>query len=153
MASDPAILTGGCACGQLRFRMQGPPIVVHACHCRDCQRETGSAFAVNVMVETDRLTLEGAGAAEPLSSDGVRRCGACGTRFWGHVPALGKGLAFVKVGVFDDPAGLTPHVHCYTRSKHPWVALPAGAPAFEADYDGAAVLSAAAMARIAAARS
>lgn len=153
MGSEKTALTGRCACGRLRFRMQGPPIVVHACHCRNCQRETGSAFAVNVMVETERLTLEGEGAGEPLSSDGVRRCNACGTRFWGHVAALGPGLAFVKAGVFDDPAHLAPDVHCYTRSKHPWVVLPTGVPGYEADYDGAAILSGESIARIAAARS
>lgn len=152
MAAGGPVFEGGCLCGRLRFVMRGPPIVVHACHCRNCQHETGSAFAVNLMIESDRLTLQGDCASDPLSPDGMRRCAACGVPLWGHVEALGPRLAFVKVGVFDTPEALAPQVHCYTRSKLPWLALPADAPAYEADYDGAAILGAAGLARIRAAR-
>jgi hypothetical protein len=136
MAKD---LEGACACGAVRYRLESAPMFVHCCHCHDCQRQTGSAFVINALIETDRISLL-AGAPEPVGvpTDSGRphdiyRCLACRTALWsdyGGRPAL----RFVRVGTLDDAAALAPDVHIYTRSKLPWVQLPEGVPAFEAYY-------------------
>ena len=135
-----SILEGGCACGKLRFRLASGPMFVHCCHCRDCQRQTGSAFVLNALIETDRVELvSGETQAIEVPTDSGRphaiwRCAACKVAVWSHYGGIQK-LTFVRVGTLDEPSRLTPDVHIYTRSKLPWVALPAGVPAFEAYYD------------------
>ena len=135
-----SILEGGCACGKLRFRLASGPMFVHCCHCRDCQRQTGSAFVLNALIETDRVELvSGETQAIEVPTDSGRphaiwRCAACKVAVWSHYGGVQK-LSFVRVGALDEPSRLTPDVHIYTRSKLPWVALPAGVPAFEAYYD------------------
>jgi hypothetical protein len=133
-------LEGGCACGAVRYRLGSAPMFVHCCHCRDCQRQTGSAFVINALIETDRISLlsgEPVPVAVPTDSGRpheIYRCPACQTALWsdyGGRPAL----RFVRVGTLDDPAALSPDVHIYTRSKLPWVHLPEGVPAFDAYYD------------------
>jgi hypothetical protein len=149
MAND---LAGGCACGAVRYRLGSAPMFVHCCHCRDCQRQTGSAFVINALIETDRIALlSGDPEPVPVPTDSGRphsiyRCRACRTALWsdyGGRPAL----RFVRVGTLDDPAALTPDVHIYTRSKLPWVELPKTVPAFEAYYDPQALWPAASLAR------
>lgn len=117
---------------------------VQCCHCRDCQRQAGSAFVVNALIETDRIEVEGT-VPEPVSmptSSGrphdVYRCPVCRTALWsdyGRRPAL----RFVRACTLDDPAALEPAAHIFTRSKLPWVDLSAGAPAFPIYYDMAAL--------------
>ncbi len=131
---------GGCACGAVRYRMTSSPMFVHCCHCLDCQRQTGSAFVLNALIEADRIQLLSR-TPEPVSvpTDSGRphdiyRCPACRVAVWsdyGRRPAL----RFVRVGTLDNPAALRPDVHIYTRSKLPWIRLPEGVPAFEAFYD------------------
>lgn len=133
-------LEGGCSCGAVRFRLTAAPMFVHCCHCLDCQRQTGSAFAINALIETDRIEML-AGTPEPVSmpTDSGRphdiyRCPTCKVAVWsdyGRRPYL----RFVRVGTLDEPAAIAPDVHIYTRSKVPWVALPAGVPAFAEYYD------------------
>jgi len=135
MTSDTSFipLDGGCECGAVRFRIESAPIITHCCHCRLCQAATGSAFALNTMIETDRLTvLQGA----PAEAPGLRgwtsvQCPACATGVWSHHPQLGKAIAFVGVGLLDEGERLPPEAHYFTRSKHPWVTLPPGVVAFE----------------------
>jgi hypothetical protein len=113
---------------------------VNCCHCRDCQRQTGSAFVLNALIETDRIGLL-AGEPTPVpvpTASGrphdVHRCPACRTALWsdyGRRPAL----RFVRVGTLDDPSALPPDAHIFTRSKLPWVTLPEGARAYEVYYD------------------
>jgi len=138
---EKVLLEGGCTCGAVRYRMTRPPLFVHCCHCRWCQRETGSAFALNAMIETDRLALL-AGAPETvdtpsLSGRGQRivRCPACRIALWSHYAGAGGKIAFVRVGTLDEPDRLPPDVHIFTESKQPWVVLPPGAPAFPEYYD------------------
>ena len=149
MADD---LDGGCACGAVRYRLGSAPMFVHCCHCRDCQRQTGSAFVLNALIETDQIRLlsgDPAPVAVPTDSGRpheIYRCPACQTAFWsdyGGRPAL----RFVRVGTLDDPTALTPDVHIYSRSKLPWVRLPDGAPAFDAYYDTKALWPAASLER------
>jgi hypothetical protein len=118
-------LEGGCACGAVRYRLESAPMFVHCCHCRDCQRQTGSAFVLNALIETDRITLL-AGDPEPVPvpTDSGRphdiwRCRACRTAVWSDYGGRAK-LRFVRIGTLDDPAALAPDVHIYTRSKLPW---------------------------------
>jgi len=148
-------LEGGCACGAVRYRLESEPMFVHCCHCRDCQRQTGSAFVLNALIETDRVTLlSGAPEPVPVPTDSGRphdiyRCAQCGTAVWSDYGRRGV-LRFLRVGTLDDPSALPPDVHIYTRSKLPWVRLPDGVPAFEAYYETARLWPAASLARRAA---
>jgi hypothetical protein len=145
-------LPGGCACGRVRYRLSAPPMFVHCCHCRDCQRQTGSAFVLNAVIETDRIALDkGDLAPHPVPTDSGRphrifRCRGCGAALWSEYGGVEK-LRFVRVGTLDDPAALPPDVHIYTRSKLPWVSLPEGVPAFEAYYDSRELWPAASLER------
>lgn len=133
-------LAGGCACGAVRYRLGSAPMFVHCCHCRDCQRQTGTAFVINALIETDRITIL-SGRPKPVAvptesgrPHETHRCADCGTALWsdyGGRPAL----RFVRVGTLDDPSAFRPDVHIYVRSKLPWVALPEDTPTFEAYYD------------------
>ena len=133
-------LEGGCSCGAVRYRLTSAPMIVHCCHCLDCQRQTGSGFVINAMIETDRIERL-SGEPEPVSmpTDSGRphhiyRCPKCQTAVWsdyGGRPAL----RFVRVGTLDEPSALSPDVHIFTRSKLPWVRLPDDVPAVEVYYD------------------
>jgi len=133
-------LAGGCACGTVRYRLRSAPMFVHCCHCRDCQRQTGSAFVINALIETDRVELQ-SGDPQPFAMPtdsgrphNIYRCPVCGTAVWSDYGDR-KVLRFVRVGTLDEPSTLRPDVHIYVRAKQPWVALPDGVPAFEAYYD------------------
>jgi hypothetical protein len=134
-------LEGGCDCRQLRYRMQTRPLFVHCCHCRWCQRESGSAFALNAMIEADRVTLL-AGEPEMVdtpSNSGrgqkFARCPKCRLAVWSHYAGAGPLVNFVRVGTLDAPDHLPPDIHIFTASKQPWVVLPPGTPAVAEYYD------------------
>jgi hypothetical protein len=134
-------LEGGCDCRSIRYRMETAPLFVHCCHCRWCQRESGASFALNAMIETDRLTVL-AGAPEMVdtpSASGkgqlIARCPRCRIALWSHYAGAGRLAAFVRVGTLDDPDALRPDVHIFASSKQPWVLLPPGTPAFPEYYD------------------
>jgi len=131
-------LEGGCACAAVRYRLASPPMFVHCCHCRDCQRQTGSAFVINALIETDRTD-----SGRPHL---IYRCPNCRTAVWSEYGGLAA-LRFVRVGTLDNPAALSPDVHIYVRSKLPWVTLPHAVPAFEAYYDARRVWPAASLER------
>jgi hypothetical protein len=133
-------LAGGCTCRAVRYRLLTPPMFVHCCHCRWCQRETGTAFALNAMIEADRVELT-AGAPEPVdtpsnSGKGQRiwRCPACRVAVWSNYAGAGPTIHFVRVGTLDEPDRLPPDIHIFTQSKQPWVVLPAGTPAVAEYY-------------------
>jgi hypothetical protein len=148
----PESLEGGCACGKVRYRLRSAPMFVHCCHCKDCQRQTGTAFVLNALIETDRLEqLAGQTTLFPMPTDSgrpheVARCPTCGTAVWSHYGGLTK-LTFLRVGTLDEPAALPPDVHIYTRSKLPWITLPPGAPAFDVYYDSKTLWPADSLAR------
>jgi hypothetical protein len=146
-------LEGGCDCRRIRYRMLTAPLVVHCCHCRWCQRETGTAFALNAMIEAERVQNLG---AEPelvhtpsASGDGqwIARCPQCRVALWSHYSGSGPLTRFVRVGTLDDPDALPPDVHIFTASKQPWVLLPKGAAAYTEFYELQSVWSAASLAR------
>jgi hypothetical protein len=145
-------LEGGCACGAVRYRLATPPLFVHCCHCRDCQRQAGSAFAINALIEAGRCTvLSGETAPSVMPTDSGRphsvfRCTACGTALWSEYGGRST-IRFMRATTLDDPTALAPDVHIYTRSKLPWVALPDGVPAFEAYYDSRTLWPAASLER------
>jgi hypothetical protein len=130
---------GGCACGAVRYRLTSEPLIVHCCHCLNCQRQTGSAFVVNLLIEGDRIELT-AGEPQPVdvprddgSKQRVYRCPECQVAVFSEYG--GPAVRFVRGGTLDDPKGVTPDVHIYTKSKVGWVMLPDGAAAFEEYYD------------------
>lgn len=149
-------LDGGCDCGQLRYRLSTAPLFVHGCHCRWCQRESGSAFALNAMVEADRLSLLSGvpdRVATPSASGAgqlIARCPACRIALWSHYAGAGPLISFVRVGTLDQPDALPPDIHIFTASKQPWLALPPGAPAVPAYYDRTVHWPAHSLARLAA---
>ena len=146
---------GGCSCGAVRYRLTSEPLFVHCCHCLNCQRQTGSAFVVNLLIETDRVEpLAGEPQAVDVPRDDgnpqtIYRCPACQVAVFSRY--TNDGFRFVRGGTLDDPADVTPDVHIYTRSKVGWVTLPDGVPAFEEYYDTKALWPAESYARLKAA--
>jgi hypothetical protein len=145
-------MEGGCACGEARYRLRSTPLFVHCCHCKDCQRQTGTAFVLNALVESDRVDLlSGQTTLLRMPTDSgkphdVARCPTCGTAVWSHYGGF-TALTFLRVGTLDEPSSLPPDVHIYTRSKLPWIALPSDVPAFEAYYDSKKLWPAESLAR------
>ena len=139
----PTHLDGGCTCRGVRYRMRTPPLFVHCCHCRWCQRETGSSYALNAMIEADRVTLV-AGAPDLVmtpSASGkgqkIARCPRCRVAVWSHYAGGGDAVAFVRVGTLDEPDRLPPDIHIFAASRQSWVVLPPGVPAVDEYYDRA----------------
>jgi hypothetical protein len=134
-------LNGRCTCGSVRYRLLSKPLIVHCCHCRWCQRETGSPFAQNALVEADRVILtEGRPNVVWTPSNSGRgqkisRCPNCHIALWSNYPGAGDVIRFVRVGTLEDPDQLPPDIHIFTMSKQPWVLLPPEVPAFAEYYD------------------
>lgn len=137
-----APVEGGCPCNSIRYRLDQSPLVVHCCHCRSCQKESGSAFKINAMVETKFIVLLSAASPEivPTPSDSgegqqIHRCPTCKHAIWSNYGHSGDIIRFVKAGTLDEPARVPPDVHIYVRSKLPWIKLDDGTPCFEEFYD------------------
>lgn len=140
MPDHEATFEGGCTCRAVRYRMVSRPLFVHCCHCRWCQRETGASFALNAMIEADRVELL-SGAPEVVltpSNSGkgqkIARCPTCRIAVWSNYAGAGDKFRFVRVGSLDEPDRLPPDVHIFTASKQPWVVIPDGAHAYEIFY-------------------
>lgn len=134
-------LAGGCDCRFVRYRIETRPLFVHCCHCRWCQRESGASFALNAMIESDRVTLS-TGEPELVdtpSASGrgqkIARCPKCRIAVWSHYAGGGTAIRFVRVGTLDQPDLLPPDIHIFTSTKQPWVLLAAGTPAVAEFYD------------------
>lgn len=132
---------GACTCGASRYRLSSAPLFVHCCHCTWCQRESGASFALNAMIETDRLQLL---QGEPVlvntpSNSGkgqlIARCPQCHVALWSHYAGAGKAVAFVRVGTLKEHDQLPPDIHIFTSTKQPWMVLPPGVPAVDEYYD------------------
>jgi len=142
-----AIHAGGCACGAVRYQVQGEPIFVNNCHCLLCQRQTGSTSVVNAFYESERVGVTRGELTEHGLAAGsggehvIRRCAACGTALFSHYPRVGRLGTAIRVGSFDDPSPFRPTAIVFTSSKMPWVALPEGIPAFEEYYSPKELLS------------
>ncbi len=143
---------GGCACGSVRYRLTSDPLFVHCCHCLNCQRQTGSAFVINLLIEADRVELL-AGVPQPVevprddgSKQRIFRCPACQVAVFSEYGR--PEVRFVRGGTLDQPSAVTPDVHIFTKSKLGWVVLPGSAPAFEVYYDRKALWPAASLERL-----
>jgi len=132
---------GGCDCGVVRYRMESAPLFIHCCHCRWCQRESGASFALNALIEGDRVTTLGVDPeiVDTPSASGsgqkIARCPSCRVAVWSNYADAGPVIKFVRVGTLDNPDLLVPDIHIFTRSKQPWVQLPADVPAVPAYYE------------------
>lgn len=138
-------MEGGCACGLVRYRLSAPPLFVHGCHCHHCQRETGSAFAWNGMIESDRIEVtRGTPALFELptaSGKGqtVRRCPDCGVALWSTYGGPGPLVSFVRIGTLDDPTAFPPKAHMFADCMTDWFVAQAGIPLSPAYYDRASL--------------
>lgn len=146
------LVEGGCSCGAVRYRLASEPLFVHCCHCLNCQRQTGSAFVINLLVEADRVELL-AGEPQPVEvprdhggAQRIFRCPRCQVAVFSEYGR--PEVRFVRAGTLDDPTKVVPDVHIYTRSKVSWVELPASTPAFEAYYDSKTLWPAASLERL-----
>ena len=133
-------MEGGCTCGSVRYRMTSQPMFVHCCHCRWCQRETGASFALNALIEVDRVLLL-TGEPEIVSTPSksgkgqkIARCPKCRIALWSNYAGAGDALRFVRVGTLDEPDRLAPDIHIYTMSKQPWLKLSPEIPAVHEYY-------------------
>ena len=143
---------GGCSCGAVRYRLTSDPLFVHCCHCLNCQRQTGSAFVVNLLIETDRVELL-EGEPQPVSvprtggkKQKIWRCPTCQVAVYSEYTS--PRVRFVRGGALDDPSSIEPDVHIFTRSKVRWVTLPDGVPAFDVYYDTKKLWPAASLERL-----
>ena len=132
---------GGCTCRSVRYRLASAPLFVHCCHCTWCQRETGSAFAINALIESNRVEVL-CGQPEPVSTPSnsgrgqtIVRCPQCRIALWSHYAGGGTAFSFVRVGTLEDPNLLPPDIHIFTSTKQRWVVLPADVPAVPGYYD------------------
>jgi hypothetical protein len=138
--SDPSTFEGSCDCRYIRYRMKSRPLFVHCCHCRWCQRETGASFALNALIESERVEDLG-GEVELVdtpSASGqgqlIARCPKCRLALWSHYGGFTY-ARFMRVGTLDNPDAMPPDIHIFTASKQPWVVLPPGTPAVAEYYD------------------
>jgi hypothetical protein len=157
-ANDTIRHEGGCTCRFVRYRMTGRPLFVHCCHCRWCQRETGASFALNAMIEAERVELVKGEVdmVDTPSNSGkgqkISRCPKCRIAVWSNYAGAGEAIRFVRVGTLDEPDRLPPDIHIFTASKQRWVLLPPGAPAVEEYYEATEMWPAESLARRAALR-
>ncbi|MDH3694271.1 MAG: GFA family protein [Gammaproteobacteria bacterium] len=139
--AENTTLEGGCTCGAVRYRMISKPMFVHCCHCTWCQRETGSAFAVNAMIEADSVELlqgELQVVNTPSNSgkgQKIFRCPHCYIALWSNYGGAGDAIRFVRVGTLDSSNCIEPDIHIYTSTKRDWVVLPTDKPAVEGYYN------------------
>ena len=146
-------LDGGCDCRHVRYRMTTRPLIVHCCHCSWCQRESGAAFALNAMIEADRVRLLSGEVqlVDTPSASGqgqkIARCPRCLIALWSHYAGAGPILSFVRVGTLDEPDHLPPEIHIFTSTKQAWLQIPAGTPAVAGYYDREKYWSAESLAR------
>ncbi len=138
---DDSTFEGTCTCRFVRYRMTRQPLFVHCCHCRWCQREVGSAFALNAIIEAENVVLL-SGTLDvvftPTNSgkgQKISRCPQCRVALWSNYAGAGDSVHFVRVGTLLEPDRLPPDIHIYTSSKQPWVILPSNTPSVPEYYD------------------
>lgn len=124
--------TASCSCGQLSVVCEGAPLFVSACHCKACQRRTGSVFAANAAFPTSNVEISGRSSSYARAADSGRKvkfqfCPECGTTVYWGVEARPEATV-VAVGAFADPGFDAPIRTVWTESKHDWVRMPEGVP-------------------------
>jgi hypothetical protein len=154
LTDTPEVFAAGhCTCLTVRFALRSAPLIVHCCHCRYCQRESGASYALNAVIESDRVALL-KGAPESVmtpSASGkgqkIARCPTCRVALWSTYAGAGDALRFVRVGTLENPDLLPPDIHIYSESKQPWVVIPAGARSVPQYYRRSEVWSPESLAR------
>lgn len=136
---------GGCSCGRTRYQLTASVLIVHACHCRMCQRLTGGSNAVNVLVEAENAKLLSGETIDVLadtpSGNGqlITRCGTCFATIWSDYRSFsgryGLAVRFVRAGTLDAPEHFPPDVHIFTKSMQPHASPADGKPQFRSFYD------------------
>ena len=136
--------SGGCTCGHVRYEMTSDPLIVHGCHCRWCQRQSGGAFAINALIEAERVVLTSGAVNEVTiaspsgAGQRISRCPKCQIAVWSNYlrigPPMADAIRFVRVGTLDEPDNHPPDIHIYLEDKQPWFVLPAGVPAVRTFY-------------------
>jgi hypothetical protein len=136
----PEVHLGGCACGAVRYRVHGKPLLGTVCHCRFCQRRLASAFAVLATFAEDKVELlQGELAEREHRSDVSGRwlrmcfCPECGTTV-SHTAEIRPGARTIAAGTFDEPGWFTVDRHIWVRSKLPWVTVPQGVESYAQGY-------------------
>jgi hypothetical protein len=153
LATSVFPMEGGCDCGRVRYRLETRPLVVHCCHCRWCQRESGASFGLNAMIEADRvvnLSTDPEIIDTPSNSgkgQKIARCPKCRIAIWSNYSGAGPVIRFVRVGTLDAPDHLPPDIHIFTASKQPWIQLPTDVPSAAEYYDRESLWSAESLAR------
>lgn len=134
-------MLGRCTCGDVQYRLTAGPLFVHACHCTWCQRETGTAFALNAMIESDRVeVLQGQVELVVTPSNSgkgqeIARCPRCRVAVYSHYAGAGRSVSFVRVGTLENPADCPPDIHIFTATKLPWLVLDGRVPVVPEYYD------------------
>ena len=132
--------TGSCGCGKVTYQLSSAPMFVHCCHCQECQKQTGSAYVLNTIIEADRVSWKGETTEHTLDTPSgkgqiINRCASCGTAvFSSYLIRLGK-LRYIRVGTLDNPDLCPPDAQIFTASKQAWVLLNQDIPIFENFYD------------------
>ncbi|MBP6724835.1 MAG: GFA family protein [Halioglobus sp.] len=131
--------TGGCQCEGIRYMLDGEPLLTYACHCRDCQRRTGSAFSEGILIYAEHIAIEGELRAwQRVSDAGIEKvrhsCASCGNIIHGTAQNM-PGLMLLQAGTLDDTSSVHPEVHLWLRSAQPWVLLPPGIPSWNTQPD------------------
>lgn len=144
---------GRCTCGEVRYRLERRPLFVHCCHCTWCQRETGSAFVLNALIEARFVTLL-SGVPERVETpsasgkgQAIYRCPSCRVALWSVYSGAGEKFRFVRVGTLEEAGAYPPDIHIFTSTKLPWVTLGDGALVMEEYYRRSEYWSAEALAR------
>ena len=130
-------VVGGCLCGSVRYESEAEAVLTAVCHCRDCQKQTSSAFSVLVALPKGSLRTEGQALAsvETVGDDTglpiIRRfCPKCGSAIMSEIAATPE-LEWLKAGTLDDPSWLRPQLHMWSDSAQPWVSIDDTIPAYE----------------------
>ena len=158
MMISESTLRGTCSCGSVSYRAEGPPLIVHACHCKMCQKQSGSTNAVNALIEADRVALISGTIREHLeitpSGKGqkIARCAQCLSAVWSEYHKFSSrysaSILFLRAGTLEPPNAVAPDVHIYVESKQPYIVLPAEIPKHSAFYDVMSLWSQASLERL-----
>lgn len=142
MSANQDVHQGGCSCAKVRYELRGEPMIVHACHCTQCQRRTGSAYAVNLWIEAKNVVVTAGELHSKMAPGGDSGqpseswfCPDCGTCVWTYFHSAPKNSRFIRAGTLDDPSVFAPDVHIFTQSRQAWTDIPDGVATFEAFYD------------------
>lgn len=139
-SSATQLRTGGCVCGAIRYELRREPLIVHCCHCTYCQRESGAAFAVNLLIEASAVRLLRGmpqSVMTPTHSglgQKIARCPVCLVAVWSNYKLAADKIHFIRVGTLDYPDEITPDIHIYTLSRQRWLPLPEDARAVPEYY-------------------